>query len=157
MTEVFSGCGKLLSADGIEDWDVSNVTTFYQSFSGDAWLSDVSALAGWSAAATVYDKMFGNTASILSVSDFSGWDFSNATLGAMFGCFKKHYSGGIDQDVWENGVGYYFDYAGNTYGYGGVMPLTEYTKDASSAGTWNVNGTGIGAFNTVWSNIPSWN
>ena len=157
MTEVFSVCGKLLSADGIEDWDVSNVTTFYQMFAGDAWLSDVSALAGWSAAATVYDKMFGNTASILSVSDFSGWDFSNATMGAMFGCFKKHYSGGIDQDVWENGVGYYFDYAGNTYGYGGVMPLTEYTKDASSAATWNVTGTGLGAFNTIWSNIPSWN
>ena len=36
-------------------------------------------------------------------------------------------------------------------------PAIPYTKDASNAENWTVNGTGLGAFDSYWSNIPSWN
>lgn len=159
LTQSFAGNSKLLSCDGLENMDVSNVEIFYEAFFGDAWLEDITALSGWNTSSmTNGEKTFGNMASILSTSPLDGWDFSGASLGGFMMAFKKFHSGAINKDVWANGVGYYFDYEGNSYGYGGLIPITEYVKDASSAEGWNVTGTGLGAFNSPeWSNVPSWN
>ena len=158
MTDVFGSNGKLTTCDGVETWDVSNVDKFYQTFAGCPWLSDLTAISGWLVSASNMDRMFNGLASILSTSDLDGWDFSNASLSAFMTGFTKYYSDAIDKDVWANGVGYYFDYEGNIYGAGGLGTITEYVKTASSAQSWNVTGSGLGAFNSpVWTNIPSWN
>lgn len=158
MGSMFGYCGKLVSLHGIESWDVSNVTSMAGMFEGCPWISDVSALAGWDTSSLeTVQRMFGGTASIDDVSAFNNWDFSNMqNFAGMFQGFTLFYSGGIDRDVYADAY-YYYDYEGNRYVHVGLEPLTAYTKDASDASSWNVSGSGLGAFDDKWSNVPAWN
>ena len=72
----------------------------------------------------------------------------------MFNTYNFGYMEGVG-DVYE-GAYYYYDYDGHAYSVVGSS-ITIYTKDASAAENWIVNGTGLGAFNDKWSNRPSWN
>lgn len=153
----FSSNGKLLTADGVETWNTSGATSFSSMFSGDTWLEDISALSNWDTSnVTSMDSMFAQQASILNIEPLDGWDFSKASMSNMFQGFAKYYSTTLGKDLWANAY-YYFDYNGTEYVSAEVLPTTEYVKDASSAQNWNVNGTGKGAFDVHWSNVPSWN
>lgn len=148
----------LVSLHGVESWDTSNATSFAGMFEHCAWISDVSALASWNTSKLeTVQRMFGGNAAILDVSAFDDWDFSNTSnMASMFQGFTLYYSGELHRDVYGDAY-WYYDSDGNRYTNVGVQPLTPYTKDASSASTWNVSGTNKGAFDDKWSNVPTWN
>lgn len=158
FASMFSTNYPLHSLHGLEDWDVSSATSFAGMFEHCPWISDVSALADWDTSSLeTTQRMFGGTSALLDVSAFDDWDFSNASnMSSMFQGFTLYYSGELNRDVYSDAY-WYYDSDGNRYTNVGVQPLTPYTKDASSASSWNVSGTNKGAFDDKWSNVPAWN
>ena len=83
LEEFFSGVSKLASLDGLETWDVSNVTSmrelFYTSVS-DGRLADISALARWDVSNVETTRnMFSGQASVADVTALAGWNVQNVT------------------------------------------------------------------------------
>ena len=161
LTDVFRQCAKLKSAHGLESWDVSNVEDFSYMFYACAWLNDISALASWDmSSAEDMGRMFGNGADLLTLTGIV-WDLSSAqSMTSMFSHFPLHYSSMIGRKVYADAY-YYWDYDGNRYTYSQVTsaeePMTDLYADATAAQSWNVVGSGWGAFDSEWINQPSWN
>jgi surface protein len=83
---MFSNDSQLTSAEGLEDWNVSNVTDFAGLFSNDVKLQDISALADWDTpSATDMSYIFYNNHALENIDSLAGWDTSNVTnLSFMF-------------------------------------------------------------------------
>ncbi len=153
--EAFFGCKKLRDIDALGNWVVSKGTDFSSMFAWDYWISDISMLNEWDfSSALNLGSMFLYVSALLSMDDID-LDLSNVTT--LTGMFTTHVFGAMTGvgDVFEENS-YYYDYNGNAYSVIGTS-ITPYTKDASNAENWDVNGTGLGAFDSNWSNRPSWN
>ena len=151
----FRVCNKLIDISAIASWDVSNVTDFRQMFEWSHWINDVSAINGWTFGAADLGGMFGYASAFLNVDDII-LDLSNCTnITNMFGTRKFGKIDETGEDAYEESD-YYWTYDGESYSRL-VYNLTPYTKDASNAENWTVNGTNLGAFDNWWSNRPSWN
>ena len=151
----FRSCNKLIDINAIASWDVSNVTDFRQMFEWSHWINDVSAINGWTFGVCETKNMFGYASAYLNVDDLD-LDLSNCT--SITGMFATRKFGRIDEtgeEAYEESD-YYWTYDGESYSRL-TYNLTPYTKDASHAQTWTVNGTGLGAFDNWWSNTPIWN
>lgn len=151
----FRVCNKLVDISAIASWDVSNVTDFRQMFEWSHWINDVSAINGWTFGAADLGGMFGYASAFLNVDDID-LDLSNCTnISNMFGTRKFGKIDETGEDAYEESD-YYWTYSGESYSRL-VYNLTPYTKDASNAENWTVSGTNLGAFDNWWSNRPSWN
>jgi len=154
--------GKLLTLDGLEDWNVGNGITFTYMFGNQVWLNDISAVSGWNVSSgTDFSYMFDHV-SCLDLTDISGWDMHNATtLTRMFDNSWKCYSEKIGKYIVY--LNYeYADYDGNLYmSYNVTPPAVEYIEqDASAVSGWNVPNGSYAFFDggsATWINIPSWN
>lgn len=149
----------LTNCNAVSLWNISSGTNFAYMVSGAYWLSTVKAFENWNFGGNCNSMFFG--ASILSVSDviLNLSRVSNAS--GMFNAQEKDYSSKLGKDLVYIGTVWY-DVNGTKYTVGevddGEHPLSVYSRDASNAENWTVNGTGLGAFpSTRWSNIPSWN
>ena len=159
------------SLDGLENWDVSNVTDFSDMFNWNVWLNDISALDNW-------DMSSGTDFSyMLAVTDIrslpSDWDLGSATvMTLMCGSTDIRHSSWLDKDVehlqrWDEDtqslIWIYADNQGNQIDPADVETTPAFiTQDATDASTWTVEITNAGAFipNTGtggWVNVPSWN
>ena len=154
LKQAFQDCIKLIDIYGVETWDVSSVTNFGQMFAYSYWIADISAIADWEFGEANTSGMFLYVSAILDVDNIT-LDLSECTaVGQMFYTQPFGNISGIG-DVFEQGSMYY-DYDGN--GYSTIAYTANlYTKDASNAENWTVNGTGLGIFDSNWSNRPSWN
>ena len=161
FSSVFEGCWKLLNLDGLEEWDVSNGTNFYRMFRGCPWLSDLSGISNWDMSnASNLAEMFNACNSILLLDDLANWRLNTQTLSGLFMANYLCYSTLLGKWLLETTY-YYFDYAGNQYAvtgvYDGTHPLQYPTYDADKASLWGISGSNIGAFDSKWTNTPSWN
>lgn len=156
------------SIDGLDNWDVSNVTDFSDMFNWNVWLNDISALDVWDMSS---GTDFSNMLAVTNIRSLpSDWDLSSATVMTLM-CMStdiKH-STWLNKDVehlqrWDEDtqslIWIYADNQGNQIDPADVEtnPPTV-TQDATNASTWTVELTNAGAFNTngAWVNIPSWN
>jgi len=157
MRELFYDCPKLLKLEGLENWDTSKVQTFYGAFDWDRWIESFYPLKDWSfAACTDASGMFAENANVDNL-DGIIWDLSHIpSINGMFRGNNMCYAADLGKKVIEYQYRYE-DYDGNTYWKTGYGPYPIAGKDASEAENWTVNGTGLGAFDTTWSNRPSWN
>lgn len=169
MTEMFEGSSlgghfgnRLVTLDGLEDWDVSNVRFFSRMFSVNFWLSDISALASWDVSKGIdFSSMFTGMA-CLNLTAISGWDMSSATnIGMMFNNGHKAYSSELGKYVIDiDGGSTYFDYDGTSYRSYQLGTITFIEQDASAVSGWTVPSGQAPFFaggSTTWTNIPSWN
>ena len=153
---------KLTSLHGLESWNFSNGENFYRMCKGCTWLSDISALSNKDmSSATRTDEMFSGNAWILSVDDLALWRLFTTMVGNMFGGnIKACFSSKINKNLYETAY-YYYDYAGTQYVNSEVQdedtPLTYFSYDATKASLWGITGSNLNAFDTRWSNKPSWN
>ena len=157
MRETFNDCPKLLKLEGLETWNTSKVQTFNGMFSWDRWIESFYPLKDWSfESCTDASGMFSQNA---NVDDLNGiiWDLSHVpSISGMFMGYNMCWA----EDLGKKLVEYdyrYEDYEGNTYWKTGYGPYPIVGKDASYAENWTVNGTGLNAFDSTWSNRPSWN
>lgn len=160
------------SLDGLDNWDVANVTDFSDMFCFNIWLNDISALNDWDMS---NGTDFSNTLWSADVRTLSGftWDLSSATnMSGMFSATGIRHSSWLDKDVtyhryWDEDtqtmVNVWVDDSGNVYDLSEVETTPAYiTQDATDASTWTVEIVSAGAFipNTGtggWVNVPSWN
>ena len=186
IENAFEDCASLVNYEGVENFDVSNVTSFKQAFKNNKKCVDISAVAGWDVSngitftemfehnywntsihaieswvfktGAILDRMFHENIAILTVDDAT-LDISNCagTVNMLMESELK-YSSLLGEDVFTDGS--------HWYDYNGLItqpvtdldhPLVTYTKDASNAENWIVSGTNLQVFNSYWSNIPSWN
>lgn len=160
MRETFRDINGLLNIEGIENWDVSKVTTFVNMFLNSiTWVKDLSPIKDWDVShCREFQGMLGSNASVRNLNGFN-WDISSAqsnSTGIFLNGLYMCYAEDLNKDVYEMSD-YYYDYEGNWYSKVTYGPYPRITKDASSAENWTVNGTGLGAFDSTWSNRPSWN
>lgn len=161
LRDTFRECAKLKNVNGLETWDVSNVTDFQALFKSCPWLNDISALASWDlSSGENFDSMFANVADLLDLTGID-WDLSSASsMTSMFGSDSIYYSSMVGKKVYADAY-YYWDYEGNRYTYSQVTsaedPYTELYGDATAAENWTVVGSNWGAFNSQWLNQPTWN
>ena len=157
MRECFNDCPKLLKLEGLENWDTSKVQTFYGMFMWDRWIESFYPLKDWRFdACTDISGMFSQNANVDNL-DGIVWDLSH--LSNINGMFMGHNMCWAE-DLGKKVVEYdyrYEDYEGNTYWKTGHGPYPLAVKDASYSENWIVNGTGLNAFDSTWSNRPSWN
>ena len=153
--QVFSNDNRLLNFEGIKDWDVSNGTNFYRMFWRCYWVENLDDIKDWDmSSALSCEQMFQETAGICDVDNID-WDLSSATnLTAMFNSYDMCYSETLEKKVYRVGQYYFYDYEGNQYV---NLTVSTYTKDASYAENWSVNGSNKQAFNDKWINTPTWN
>lgn len=161
LYKTFMSIWKISSLHGLEDWDVSHITSFESTFEGMPWIADLNAIADWDmTSGTNFYQMFRGISALLTLDDVNLDLPSGTNYGGMFGAFGFCWSSLLSRYLWNDAY-WYYDHDGNRYAYAGVQddshPLTVYSKDASNAQNWTVNGTGLNAFNSEWSNIPSWN
>lgn len=161
LRSTFAECMKLKNVNGLETWDVSNITDFQSLFDSCVWLNDVSALASWDlSSGENFRSMFVNVSDLLDLTGIT-WDLSSAQdMTGMFGRYHLYSSSMVGKKVYADAY-YYWDYEGNRYTYSQVTsaedPYTELFGDATAAQNWTVVGSNWGAFNTEWINTPSWN
>ena len=155
MKTICDHCVKLVDINGIETWDISACTDFRSAFAWCYWIADISAIADWEFGTADCNSMFLYVSALLSVDDLD-LDLSACTDVAMM--FYTHNFGSVDGvgvDAYEESS-FYYDYDGNSYS-SLAYTLTLYGKDATDAENWSVSGTGLNAFDTNWSNRPTWN
>ena len=156
------------SIDGLDNWDVSNVTDFSDMFNWNVWLNDISALDDWDVSS---GTDFSNMLAVTNIRSLpSDWDLSSATdLTLMCMSTDIKHSSWLNKDVehiqrWDEDtqslIWIYADNQGNQIDPADVEtnpPVV--TQDATNASTWTVELTNAGAFNTNggWTNIPAWN
>lgn len=155
FANAFFSCTKLTDISALSSWVTSRVTDFGSMFAWDYWIDDISAINEWDfASALNLESMFAQVSAVLTMDGIS-LDLSNVTnISNMFFTHPFGYLDGVGEVFEENNT--YKDYAGNTYSVLGAT-MTVYPKDASNAENWDVNGTGLGAFDNNWNNRPSWN
>lgn len=115
MLEVFNNCTGVRSLAGVESWDVGNVWTFQSMFAGMSFLSDILPLKNWDMhSATNISNMFASNGFLRNV-DGINWNMPNLVGNAnAFIGHKLWYSSIIDKVVYE-AFWYYYDIDGNAY------------------------------------------
>ena len=162
FTSAFEYDDKILSLHGLENWDFSSGQYFYRMFKGCTWLSDISALANKDMShATNLVEMFSGNAWILDVDDTALWRLSTTAVGNMFGGnIRACYSSKLGKNLYETAY-YFYDYSGTRYVNSEVQDeehlLSYPTYDADKASLWGLSGSGLNAFDSRWTNTPSWN
>lgn len=157
--ECFNGNQKVLSIEGVENLNVSSATDLRAMFGDNFWNSSIEPIENWTfASGADCSSMFWGCYDLLSVSD-ADLDLSNCSdISSMFSTLPMYWSQLLGRKVWKDYYGW--------HDYNGIVtvpvedidhPAIPYTKDASNAQNWAVNGTGLGAFDSYWSNIPTWN
>ena len=157
MREAFYDCPKLLKLEGLENWDTSKVQTFYGMFMWDRWIESYLPLKDWSfESCTDIVGMFSQNANVTTL-DGIIWNLSHISyIGGMFTGYNMCWAEDLGKKLVEYDYSYE-DYEHNVYYKTGYGPYPVIGKDASQAEDWTVNGTGLGAFDSTWSNRPSWN
>ena len=180
MQDTFNDCSNLQSLHGVENIDVSNCTNFRRTFNNTWKCTSLAPVSGWDVSkGQLFDSMFGQWHWIESLDDIADWVFTamtsatsmfygnsaltdidvpwvipdSANISGMFTAQAYYYANDYGIYVYKTAT-VYIDYEGNTYGLG--INATLIPKDASDAEPWT-NGSDRGAFNTVWSNLPTWN
>lgn len=154
---------QLHSLNGLEDWDVSNVTNFEHMFYRNLFLADISAVGSWNVSSGLnFGAMFDECNAIRDIDALSGWNVSHATyLGGMFQLITLLHSVVTDKDFIEWNPNTYLYEDGSTLASGDRDNFTMYTFDADGANSWTVNITPpVGCFYSRYANminIPSWN
>lgn len=149
----------LTNCDGVSAWNVSSGTDFSYMFNGSHWLSTLKAFENWNFGGNC--NMMFSCASVLTLDDVV-LDLSRVSnASGMFSAQEKDYSSKLGKDLVKIGTVWY-DVNYVKYTAGEVddydHPLSVYTRDASNAENWTVNGSNLQAFSTDrWYNIPSWN
>lgn len=157
--EVFHGNENVESIEGVEPWQTLSATTFQSTFGRNIWNNSIKPIEGWTfPSGCTAKEMLQSCNNLLSVDDVD-LDLSGASdISNMFSTFPMYWSQLLGRKV------YYVH--PNWYDRNGIVtdpvqdidhPVVEYTKDASYAQNWVVNGTGLGAFDSNWSNRPTWN
>ncbi len=83
-----TSCSSLATLDGLERWDVSEVTLMQSMFDGCRSLGNVTALEGWRPESVKeFSSMFKGCSSLEDISALSNWKTSSATL--MFSMFEQ--------------------------------------------------------------------
>ena len=115
MVEVFNNCTGVRSLSGVESWDVGNVWTFQSMFAGMSFLSDILPLKNWDMhSATNISNMFASNGFLRNV-DGVVWNMPSLVGNAnAFIGHKLWYSSIIDRVVYE-AFWYYYDIDGNAY------------------------------------------
>ena len=115
MVEVFNNCTGVRSLAGVESWNVGNVWTFQSMFAGMSFLSDILPLKNWDMhSATNISNMFASNGFLRNV-DGVNWNMPNLVGNAnAFIGHKLWYSSIIDKVVYE-AFWYYYDIDGNGY------------------------------------------
>lgn len=155
LYSAFESCNKLVDISAISTWDVSNVDFFNQMFAWSHWINDISAISGWTFGDAETNGMFNYVSAYLNVDDLDLDLSSCVSITSMFGTRKFGRIDETGEEAYEESD-YYWTYDGNSYSRL-TYNLTPYTKDASHAQTWTVNGTNLQAFDNWWSNTPTWN
>lgn len=157
---MFNNAKKLKTLDGLENWDTSSLDSMGRMFISCSFLEDISALENWDVS-HVYDMsyMFESVHALCDISALENWDISSLSHGLYhaFWTGAFYYSTDLNKDVYPSGGNHYVDYDGNVYVINDPSTLVPYTKDAQPLTSWNVTDTPATAFDTNWSNIPSWN
>lgn len=170
----------LASYHGIENFDVSNCTNFSSAFHNTWNADDLEPFRGWDVSkGQNFNSMFGECHWFTTLEPIGDWVFDSMTTAtAMFGSnsaltvidvdwtlpdtadisnmfqsLAYYYLTNEDKYAYRTST-LYIDRQGNHYG--GGTPATLITKDASGAENWT-SGTGRNAFDSNWSNRPSWN
>ena len=186
ISYAWTNCFNLTNYKGLENLDVSHVENFREVFHGNKNVESIEGIENWQTlSATSFQATFGNNIWNASIKPVEGWVFPSGctTLGMFQSCVNLLTVDNVDLDLsgasdvynmfstlpmyWSQLLGrkvYYIH--PNWYDRNGVVidpvqdidhPVVEYTKDASYAQNWTVNGTGLGAFDAYWSNTPTWN
>lgn len=157
--ECFNGNQKVLSIEGVENFNVSSATNLRTMFGDNFWNSSIEPIENWTfASGANCSSMFWGCYDLLSVSD-ADLDLSNCSdISSMFSTLPMYWSQLLGRKCWKDYYGWH-DYNGFvTEPVEDVdHPAIPYTKDASNAQNWIVSGTGLSAFDSYWSYIPSWN
>ena len=142
MTNAFKGCSGVKNYKGLGNFDVSNVTSLYQTFFGNSGVRSLTGIEGWNVGnVTTFESCFGDHHYITNILPLKDWDMHSATnLSGMFSsngfladvdgviwnltslsttqnAFVGHklwYSSIIDKVVYE-AWWYYYDIDGNAY------------------------------------------
>ncbi|MDT3386457.1 MAG: hypothetical protein LIR46_01615, partial [Bacteroidota bacterium] len=123
------------------------------------WNESINPIEGWTfASGADCSSMLYGCYNLLSVDD-TILDLSNcSTILNMFSTLNMYWSQLLSRKVWKDYYGW--------HDYNGIVtapvedldnPAIPYTKDATNAANWTVSGTGLSAFDSYWSNVPSWN
>lgn len=157
----FDYCTKITSLNGLQGWDVSNGQDFSYMFNGCPWLSDISALAGWLMNnATTVGRMFYGCDSITHVDALANWRINTTNVGQIFYNTSICYSSKIGKVLLQTAY-YFYDYEGRQYVNSEVQdedqPLVYPTYDADGSESWITSGSSLDAFNSHWTNKPTWN
>lgn len=157
--ECFRGNHKVLSIEGVENFDMSSSLDNRSMFADNYWNSSINPIEGWVfASGADCDGIFYGCYDLLSVSDTTLDLSACSSILNAFSTLNMYWSQLLGRKVWKDYYGW--------HDYNGIVtvpvedldhPAIPYTKDASNAENWTVNGTGLGAFDTYWSNVPSWN
>lgn len=155
----FYGNYFLTNCDGVSGWNVSRGTDFSYMIAGAYWLTSLKAFENWNFGGNCGAMFY--IASVMNVNDVV-FDLSRVTNPTqMFYAIEKDYSSKLGKDLIKlSNVWYDVNHTMYTVGEvdDGDHPLSEYIRDASNASNWTVNGSNLQAFNSDrWSNIPAWN
>lgn len=161
FTGVFQHNEHLTSLVGLEVWNVSNGEKFNFLFYGNHWISDLSPLSGWDmSAAQEVQSMCNGVAFVTNLDDLEAWRMNPWNMANMFFNGVGCYSSKIGKNLYETAY-YYYDYEDNQYVNIEVQdvdhPLSYLTYNAYKARNWGVTGSGKNAFDSYWTNKPSWN
>lgn len=161
FTGVFQHNEHLTSLVGLENWDVSSGEKYNFMFYGNHWLSDLSPLSGWDmTTADEVQSMFNGVAFVTNLDDLADWRMNPSNMANMFFNGVGCYSSKIGKNLYETAY-YYYDYEGNQYVNVEVQdddnPLSYLTYNAYKSRNWGVTGSGKNAFDSYWTNKPSWN
>ena len=77
---IVGGCESLKSLDGLEDWDVSNVTTMEYTFAGCSSLTSIDAIKGWKVNTNLVERRFRSCKKLNEANGVSGscsWTLSS--------------------------------------------------------------------------------
>ncbi len=86
MSNMFSYCDSLNDISSLAEWDTGNVTDIFYMFSDCSSLEDISALADWDTShVTDMHGMFSYCSSLENISGLAAWDTGSAkNMGSMF-------------------------------------------------------------------------
>ena len=156
--DMLFGPSRVNSLHGIENWNVSKVKSMkqflYRIDTSPQIITSLSALSNWNphiegeGLKNFLGYSTGSVESLQNLNGLENFDVSQCTsmYQAFYNCNALNDISAIE--------GWDFSNVSNM---NQMLHTSGATKDASSAQNWNVSGTGKNAFNSNWTNIPSWN
>ena len=80
LYQTFYNCSELSDISALTNWNVGNVTTLYQTFQGCSALSDISPLANWNTSnVTNLSSTFNYCSNLTDISPLANWNTENVT------------------------------------------------------------------------------